>query len=151
VAALAQRVGVNPRRLVPLFVVSMAGTALFPAIVFMLTRAVGTELGWGDSLLLIPPVLLVSAIPVTVAGWGVREGAMVIALGFAGVAPAAGFAISVLFGLTLAVASLPGAGLWLASGESSGSLGRAASLLDGTVDAGAATGGKRPGPADPGS
>jgi uncharacterized membrane protein YbhN (UPF0104 family) len=151
-AALAQRVVLAPRRAVPLLVVSMAGTALFPGIVFVLARAVGAELSWVDSLLLVPPVLLVSAIPVSVAGWGVREGAMVVALGFAGVAPAAGFAISVLFGLTLAVASLPGAGLWLASGESAGSLGEAASLLRGTApERTAAMGGQRRGRAGSGS
>ena len=57
----------------------------------------------GETLLLVPPVLLVSVIPVSVAG--VREGAMVVALGFVGVAPAAVFAISVLFGLTFTAAS----------------------------------------------
>lgn len=128
-AALTQRVIWTPRRLLPLLVVSTAGTALFPCIVFAVARAVGAELTWTDSLLLVPPVLLVSAIPVTVAGWGVREGAMVVALGFAGVEPAAAFAISVLFGLTLAAASLPGAALWLASGESAANLGHAASLM----------------------
>lgn len=148
-AALAQRVIRAPRRLLPLLMVSMAGTALFPGIVFVLARAVGAELTWVDSLLLVPPVLLVSAIPVSVAGWGVREGAMVVALGYAGVAPAAGFAISVLLGLTLAAASLPGAGLWLASGESARSLGRAASLLRGTdPERTAVTGRGRPGRAD---
>lgn len=151
-AALAQRVIWAPRRLLPLLLVSMAGTALFPGIVFVLARAVGAELTWIDSLLLVPPVLLVSAIPVSVAGWGVREGAMVVALGYAGVAPAAGFAISVLFGLMLAVASLPGAGLWLVRGESAKSLGRAASLLRGTdPKQTAVTGGRRPGRADSGS
>jgi hypothetical protein len=150
-AALAQRLILSPGRLLPLLAVSMAGTALFPGIVFVLARAVGTELTWADSLLLIPPVLLVSAIPVTVAGWGVREGAMVIALGFAGVTPAAGFAISVLFGLTLAAASLPGAGLWLASGESARSLSEAARLLEGTdPERAAATVAGRPGRADSG-
>jgi hypothetical protein len=42
---------------------------------------------------------------------------MVVALGFAGVEPAAAFAVSVLFGLAIAVTSLPGAVLWLATGH----------------------------------
>jgi uncharacterized membrane protein YbhN (UPF0104 family) len=151
-ATLARRVFLAPRRLLPLLMVSVAGTALFPGIVYVLGRAVGAELTWFDSLLLVPPVLLVSALPVSVAGWGVREGAMVVALGFAGVAPAAGFAISVLFGLTIAAASLPGAGLWLASGESARSLGQAARFLRGAdPDPTAATGGRRPDRAGSGS
>ena len=44
---------------------------------------------------------------------------MVVAFGFINVPAGAAFAISVLFGLTLAVASLPGSLLWWLSGYSS--------------------------------
>jgi hypothetical protein len=71
-----------------------------------------------DCVLLVPPVILVTVVPISIAGWGVREGAMVVAFGFINVPPSAAFAMSVLFGLTLAAASLPGSLLWWLSGYS---------------------------------
>ncbi len=65
--------------------------------------------------MLIPLVMVASAIPISVAGWGVREGAMVAALGLVGVGEAQAFAISLLLGLMLIVAGLPGGLLWLRS------------------------------------
>ncbi|MCI0562073.1 MAG: flippase-like domain-containing protein [Nitrososphaera sp.] len=64
----------------------------------------------------IPYMFLVSIVvllPVSVAGWGVRESAMVIILGFAGVVPEKAFAISVLLGIIMLIAGFPGGVLWL--------------------------------------
>ena len=71
-----------------------------------------------DCILLVPPVILVTVVPISIAGWGVREGAMVVAFGFIDVPASAAFAVSVLFGLTLAAASLPGSLIWWLSGYS---------------------------------
>jgi hypothetical protein len=76
------------------------------------------EVSLRDCILLVPPVILVTVVPISIAGWGVREGAMVVAFGFINVPASAAFAVSVLFGLTLAAASLPGALLWWLSGYS---------------------------------
>jgi hypothetical protein len=62
---------------------------------------------------LVPLVVLVSMLPVSVAGWGVREGAMVVALGAVGVDRATALTTSVLFGLALAATGIPGGLLWL--------------------------------------
>lgn len=127
-AALGRRLTFSPQRLLPSLALSAAGIVVFSYMVFQLAQALGVRLSFIESLLLVPPVLLVTVIPVSVAGWGLREGAMVVALGFVGVAPAAAFAISVLFGIAVAAASLPGAVLWLASGYSVGNLQQAADL-----------------------
>ncbi|HXF67787.1 MAG TPA: lysylphosphatidylglycerol synthase transmembrane domain-containing protein [Burkholderiales bacterium] len=131
-AALASRVSASPRHLSAILALSIAAGVMFSAMVFQASRALGAGLSLAECVLLVPPVLLVSAIPVSVAGWGLREGAMVVALGFVGIAPAPAFAISVLFGLGIAVASLPGAGLWLAGGRAAGSLAQAVGLAVGT-------------------
>jgi ubiquinone/menaquinone biosynthesis C-methylase UbiE/uncharacterized membrane protein YbhN (UPF0104 family) len=69
-------------------------------LVFLLGLMVDVPLGFVDCLLVVPPALLLSAVPVSVAGWGVREGALVG--GFALIAgPAAGVVtVSILYGLT---------------------------------------------------
>jgi uncharacterized membrane protein YbhN (UPF0104 family) len=48
----------------------------------------------------VPPALLVSALPISFGGWGVREGALVAAFSLVHADPAAVAATSVMFGLT---------------------------------------------------
>jgi uncharacterized protein (TIRG00374 family) len=67
-------------------------------------------------LFLVPPVLLIATIPVSIAGWGVRESAMVLAFSYAGLAESDGLIVSILFGvLNLAVGAIGGIA-WVASG-----------------------------------
>ena len=63
---------------------------------------------------LVPPIVLVTTLPISIAGWGVRESATVIGFGFIGVAPADALALSVLFGLVQIVMGVPGGIMWLA-------------------------------------
>jgi hypothetical protein len=72
-----------------------------------------------DCLALIPPVILITVLPISIAGWGVREGAMVAAFSLIGVAAEGAFALSLLFGLLGVVTSLPGGVIWLLSGDRS--------------------------------
>ena len=129
-AVLTRQLALTPRYMIPILALTIAGIICFVVIVFWLAVALHLEIRFADCLLLVPPVLLVSSIPVSIAGWGVREGAMVVALGFISVPPAAAFAISVLFGLIIAAASLPGVLLWLISGYSARNLEEAAELAD---------------------
>ncbi|PMR78437.1 hypothetical protein C1H70_16965 [Halomonas urumqiensis] len=71
-------------------------------------RSIGVELGVGTLLALTPPVLLAMLIPLSVAGWGVREGAAALIWGLAGLPPAQGVAVSMAYGVLVLLASLPG-------------------------------------------
>jgi hypothetical protein len=65
-------------------------------------------------LFLVLPVMLVATVPVSLAGWGVRESAMVLAFSYAGLAESDGLIVSILFGLaTLAVGAVGGI-VWVA-------------------------------------
>jgi glycosyltransferase 2 family protein len=55
------------------------------------------------------PVLIVAAAPVSIGGYGVREGAYVLMLGYAGVSTSDATLFSLLTGAVFALASLPGA------------------------------------------
>ena len=58
-------------------------------------------------------VLLASAIPLNIAGWGPREGAAAWVFGAAGLGAAAGLEVAVVYGVMSLVATLPGAvALW---------------------------------------
>jgi len=67
----------------------------------------------GTWLIIVPPVSLIQLAPVSLAGWGLREAAMVVVLAGFGVSAAAALAISVLMGLALIVLGLPGGLIWL--------------------------------------
>ncbi|MBV6729469.1 flippase-like domain-containing protein [Nocardioides daeguensis] len=53
-------------------------------------------------------VLLASAVPVSIAGWGPREGAAAWAFGAAGIGAATGVEVAVVYGIMSLVATLPG-------------------------------------------
>ena len=88
----------------------------FSVWILGLSLGLGDQLGLFDCLILIPPVLLVTVLPISIAGWGVREGAMVTALGLIGVSAESALVLSILFGLAAIAASLPGGLIWLLSG-----------------------------------
>lgn len=84
--------------------------------VWTLSIGIGLSVNLGVFVLLLPLVLLLSLLPISIAGWGIREGAMVTSLGFVGVDTASALAVSVLFGLTYILAGIPGGIVWLVIG-----------------------------------
>lgn len=87
-------------------------------LIYCIGSAIGADLRVLDCLVLVPPALLVSALPISLGGWGVREGALVAAFSLVHADPAVVAATSVMFGLTTplvggvaaAIALLPGWG-----------------------------------------
>jgi uncharacterized membrane protein YbhN (UPF0104 family) len=80
---------------------------------FLVSRSVEAPLSFGDCAVTLAPGLLVALVPVSLGGWGVREGAFVVLLGFYGISPEQALIVSVLFGLALLAAATPGLVLWL--------------------------------------
>jgi uncharacterized membrane protein YbhN (UPF0104 family) len=84
------------------------------AAVTMLARALHIELSLVAALTVVPTVILISMVPISVGGWGVREGAMVLALGIAGVRAGDAFLLSVAYGLSMMGIAIAGGLTWLA-------------------------------------
>ena len=76
-------------------------------------RAVGVRMPVTQLVPVVLLVLVVSALPVNLAGWGPREGASAWAFGAAGLGAAQGLATAVAYGAIVFVATLPGAALLL--------------------------------------
>ena len=72
-------------------------------------RAVGVDTPLPVLLPLVAPVLMTMLIPVTVAGWGLREGAAALLWGAVGLTAADGVLVSIAYGLLVLIGSLPGA------------------------------------------
>jgi glycosyltransferase 2 family protein len=113
----ARAVLLNPRIAPAVMGVSMANHVLTVGIVYALAAGLGIDVAFGALVALVPPVILISMLPISFAGWGVREGAMIAALGYAGVPADEALALSVAFGVVVLLCSLPGAAIWFATGN----------------------------------
>ena len=94
-------------------VFGLAITACNLAAFAFAARAVGVELSMIEIVALVPVILFAMLVPLTISGWGVREGAAAFVLPIAGVSAADGIAASIMFGLALLISVLPGAVLVL--------------------------------------
>jgi len=54
------------------------------------------------------PVVLITSLPISIGGWGVRETAMIAVFGLVGVPSSAALVLSVQLGLLTMVVSTPG-------------------------------------------
>jgi uncharacterized membrane protein YbhN (UPF0104 family) len=70
------------------------------AVFWAIARSLALPVEFGAALLLLPTALLLSALPISLAGWGVREAAVVTSFSLVGLAPADALTVSVLYGLT---------------------------------------------------
>jgi uncharacterized membrane protein YbhN (UPF0104 family) len=82
-------------------------------IFFVIAASLSIRVSLLDVVFLLPPVFFLSMLPISISGWGIREGATVVALGLAGVSAVDSLSISICFGLALMTISLPGGLIWL--------------------------------------
>lgn len=83
---------------------------------FILARGLGVEISFLSCLAVIPPALLISYIPISIAGWGVREASFVLAFSLIGVSVEAALLISLGIGIVVLLMSSLGGFLWASSG-----------------------------------
>ena len=91
-----------------IFVLSLAMQFLNLLCIVLIARALGAT---APALMLgavAVPVLVLSMLPISFAGWGLREAAMVTGLGLLDIPASVALTTSVGFGLSLLLASLPG-------------------------------------------
>jgi glycosyltransferase 2 family protein len=83
-------------------------------LAFMLVAdSLGVNLPFSSWIVIVPPVTLIQLVPVSLAGWGVRELGFVVVLAGFGIPAEAALAASLLVGLCMLVVGLPGGLLWL--------------------------------------
>jgi hypothetical protein len=108
----------DPGLLVMLLVTSLAFQALVALQLVFLGRAINVHLPFATAAVALALVTIVTLIPISIGGFGVREGTYVILLGSASIAATDATLISVLSVATLFLASLPGAFFLARSGLS---------------------------------
>jgi hypothetical protein len=103
----------SPRAVGAIFGMSIAIHLMTALVGWCAARAVGAEMPLLYSLFVVPPVILVTVVPISIAGWGVREGAMVAAFAYAGLAQSDGLIVSLLFGAGFLVVGCIGGLVWI--------------------------------------
>lgn len=97
-------------------VCSLAIHLLTVTVAWCCLKAFAAPAGFTVALVLMPPVLLIVTMPISIAGWGVRETSMVVAFAYAGLSQTDGLTLSILYGAsTFAVGAIGGV-VWIASG-----------------------------------
>jgi glycosyltransferase 2 family protein len=107
------RVLVTPRDYVLQLGLSVAVHFLSLVAIFLVGRSVEMPFDLLTFLIIVPPVLLLTLIPLSLAGWGIREGAMIGLFTLLGADKVSVLTMSILYGLVLVIASMPGLQIYL--------------------------------------
>ncbi|MCI5167821.1 MAG: UPF0104 family protein, partial [Candidatus Electrothrix sp. GM3_4] len=75
---------------------------------FLLGQGVGLNFSAQVYMVMVPPVILLTLLPISLAGWGIREGAMVAFFLLIGAEKSQVLTFSLLYGFVSVIASLPG-------------------------------------------
>jgi glycosyltransferase 2 family protein len=102
------------RRVPWVFVLSALITAINMVVFTLILSGMGVAfpLAAGCALL-VPAIMEIAMLPISLAGWGVREGAAIVAFGALGLPADQALGASIAFGLIVAAVSMLGGVLWL--------------------------------------
>ncbi len=109
----ARRIFFEPRIAIPAVILSLTVHSLSSLAVYVFAMGLNLDVTLWQCLAIVPMVLLSLLIPISFAGWGLRESAMVYLLGLLGVTSDAALAVSLIFGIAMIAAALPGCAFWL--------------------------------------
>src|SRR5262249_35828840 len=78
-------------------VLSLSIHVLAVVIAWCAVRSIDAAGSFEQIFMLTPPIMLITMMPISIAGWGVREATMMVAFGYAGLAQTDGTVVSILF------------------------------------------------------
>lgn len=105
----------SPMRFLSQFCLTVSVHILSFIGVYFIALSIGVNLSATVFMVIIPPVVLLTIIPISLAGWGIREGAMAGLMAFAGVSQELSVSISIIWGLMFVVQGAVGLFLWVKS------------------------------------
>jgi uncharacterized membrane protein YbhN (UPF0104 family) len=116
-AVIANRVIFNRSRGPIVAILSLLVHVLTVVIAWCVVQSIAAPVGFGETFVLVPPVMLITMMPISIAGWGVREATMGLAFGFAGLAANEGVNVSLLYGAVSFIVGAFGGLVWIFSAE----------------------------------
>ena len=106
-------------------VLSLSIHVLAVVIAWCAVRAIAAPANFEQIFLLTPPIMLITMMPISIAGWGVREATMMVAFGYTGLVQADGTVVSILFGAVYFIVGAFGGIVWVLSAEKGSGIERA--------------------------
>jgi uncharacterized membrane protein YbhN (UPF0104 family) len=116
-SVIANRVLFSRDRGPKIAVLSLLVHVLAVVIAWCVVQSIAAPVGFGQIFQLIPPVMLITMLPISIAGWGVREATMGLAFGYAGLITSEGVNVSLLFGAVSFIVGAFGGLVWIVSAE----------------------------------
>jgi hypothetical protein len=100
-----------------LAVYSLVVHVLTVVIAWCVIKSIAAPVLFSQAFQLVPPVMLITMMPISIAGWGLREATMALAFGYAGLVSSEGVNVSLLFGLVSFIVGAIGGLIWIFSAE----------------------------------
>ncbi len=116
---IANKVIFNRRSGPKIAILSLTIHVLAVVIAWCAVRSIAAPADFEQVFMLIPPIMLITMMPISIAGWGVREATMMVAFGYAGLAQTDGTVVSILFGAVSFIVGAAGGLVWILSEEKS--------------------------------
>src|SRR6267154_1184060 len=116
-SVIVNRVIFSRKRGAKIAVLSLLVHVLAVVIAWCVVQSIAAPVMFGQIFQLIPPVMLITMLPISIAGWGVREATMGLAFGYAGLMTNEGINISLLFGCVSFIIGAFGGLVWIFSAE----------------------------------
>ena len=116
-AVIANRVIFSAKNEPMIAILSFLVHFLAVVIAWCVVQSIAAPVAFGQIFLLIPPVMLITMLPISIAGWGVREATMGLAFGWAGLMPNEGINVSLLYGAVSFIVGAVGGLVWIFSAE----------------------------------
>ncbi|SHH62693.1 lysylphosphatidylglycerol synthase transmembrane domain-containing protein [Bradyrhizobium erythrophlei] len=116
-AVIANRVIFSQKHGPAIAVLSLLVHVLAVVIAWCVVQSIAAPVVFSQIFQLVPPVMLITMLPISIAGWGVREASMALAFGYAGLLPNEGVNISLLYGAVTFLVGAFGGLVWIFSAE----------------------------------
>ena len=116
-AVIANRVLFSRDRGPKIAALSLLVHVLTVVIAWCVVQSIAAPVMFGQIFELIPPVMLITMLPISIAGWGVREATMGLTFGYAGLMSNEGINVSLLFGAVSFIVGAFGGLVWIFSAE----------------------------------
>jgi uncharacterized membrane protein YbhN (UPF0104 family) len=116
-SVIANRALFSAQRGPKLVVYSLSVHVLTVVIAWCVIKSIAAPVLFSQAFQLVPPVMLITMLPVSIAGWGLREATMELAFGYAGLVTSEGVNVSLLFGMVIFIVGAIGGLVWIFGAE----------------------------------
>ena len=116
-SVIANRVIFNRRSGPKIAILSLSIHVMAVVIAWCAVRSISAPAAFEQLFMLVPPIMLITMLPISIAGWGVREATMGLAFGYAGLMSSEGVNISLLLGAVSFIVGGFGGLVWIFSAE----------------------------------